>query len=45
MYDLKVAGGDQETIASMLFEISEQAMGIGLTLDYCREVAKKIRTV
>ena len=42
IYRLKLAGGDQETIASKLFEISQKEMEITLTLELCRKVAKKI---
>jgi len=45
IYELKVAGANCETIASRLFEISGQEMGIDLSMDLCRKVAKKIMKV
>ena len=45
IYELKVAGANCDTIASRLFDISGQEMGIDLSMDICRKVAKKIMKV
>lgn len=42
---LKLAGGDQETIALKLFEISQNEMEITLTMEVCQKVAEKIINV
>ena len=45
IYQLKVGGSDEETIATRLLTISVEEMEVRLSMKHCRKVAEKILSV
>ncbi|SEL89174.1 hypothetical protein SAMN05421740_112137 [Parapedobacter koreensis] len=42
IFGLKIHGANQETIASTLFKIETETMGLLRNIEHCREIAGKI---